>query len=63
MPNPTIGVYANDGNQTVTTREQAAFDFFHLSEGEPDEVPPTTTHRSRRPHPTAATAGTSAQCR
>lgn len=44
VPNPKIGIYANDGNQTVTTREQAAFDFFHLQAGEPDEEPPVTTH-------------------
>ena len=44
VPNPKIGVYANDGNQNVVSREQAAFDFFHLSAGEPDEEPPTTVH-------------------
>jgi hypothetical protein len=42
IPNPKIGVYANDGNQTVSTREHAAFDFFRLSLGLPDEEPPTT---------------------
>mgnify|MGYP006184903665 CR=1 FL=1 len=32
-----------DGNQTVTSREEAAFDFFHLQTGEPDDEPPVTT--------------------
>jgi cytochrome c len=42
IPAPKIGVYANDGNQNVSSREQAAFDFFRLSAGLPDEEPPTT---------------------
>ena len=42
IPAPKIGVYANDGNQNVSTREQAAFDFFRLTSGPPDEEPPTT---------------------
>jgi hypothetical protein len=42
IPAPTIGVYANDGNQNVSTREQAAFDFFRLTSGPPDEEAPET---------------------
>jgi cytochrome c len=44
IPSPKIGIYANDGNQTVQSREQAAFDFFRLTAGVPDEEPPTTVH-------------------
>ena len=51
VPDPKIGIYANDGNQTVTSREQAAFDFFHLTAGEPDEQPPVTTHELDPPAP------------
>ena len=43
VPNPKIGVYANDGNQTVTTRENAVFDFFRIEAGLPDTTAPTTT--------------------
>ncbi len=44
VPNPKIGMYANDGNQTVTTRENAVFDFFRIQAGLPDSTAPTTTH-------------------
>jgi PKD repeat protein len=43
VPNPKIGVYANDGNQTVTTREDAVFDFFRIQAGLPDTTAPTST--------------------
>ena len=44
VPNPKIGVYANDGNATVTTRDNAVFDFFRIQAGLPDTTAPTTTH-------------------
>ena len=44
MPNPKIGIYANDGNQTVTSRQDAVFDFFRIQPGLPDTTAPTTTH-------------------
>ena len=33
VPNPKIGVYANDSNATVTTRNDAVFDFFRITAG------------------------------
>ena len=44
MPNPKIGIYANDSNATVTTRDDAVFDYFRLTPGLPDTTAPTTTH-------------------
>ena len=44
VPNPKIGMYANDGNQTVTSRQDAVFDFFRIQPGLPDTTAPTTTH-------------------
>jgi cytochrome c len=43
VPNPKVGLYANDSNATVTTRDDAVFDFFRLTPGLPDTTPPTTT--------------------
>ncbi len=43
IPNPKIGIYANDSNATVTTRDDAVFDFFRLTPGLPDTTAPTTT--------------------
>ena len=40
VPNPKIGVYANDSNATVTTRNDAVFDYFRITPGLPD------THRA-----------------
>ena len=33
VPNPKVGVYANDSNATVTTRDDAVFDFFRITAG------------------------------
>ena len=44
VPNPKIGIYANDSNATVTTRDDAVFDYFRLTAGLPDTTAPTTTH-------------------
>jgi regulation of enolase protein 1 (concanavalin A-like superfamily) len=43
ITNPKIGLYANDSNATVTSREDAVFDFFRLEAGAPDTTAPTTT--------------------
>ncbi|HEX5782469.1 MAG TPA: PKD domain-containing protein, partial [Solirubrobacteraceae bacterium] len=45
VPTPKIGVYANDGNQTVTLpRDNAVFEYFRIQPGLPDTTAPTTTH-------------------
>ncbi len=44
VPNPKVGVYANDSNATVTSRDDAVFDFFRITPGLPDTTAPTTTH-------------------
>jgi cytochrome c len=44
VPNPKIGIYANDANATVTSRDDAVFDYFRLTPGLPDTTAPTTTH-------------------
>ena len=44
VPNPKVGIYANDSNATVTTRDDAVFDFFRITPGLPDTTAPTTTH-------------------
>jgi len=44
VPDPKIGVYANDSNATVASRDDAVFDFFRLVPGLPDTTPPETTH-------------------
>ena len=41
-PNPKIGLYANDSNATVTTREDAVFDYFRVTTGVPDSTAPTS---------------------
>jgi PKD repeat protein/glucose/arabinose dehydrogenase len=44
VPNPKVGVYANDGNQAVSVpRDNAVFDFFRIQPGLPDTTAPTTT--------------------
>jgi PKD repeat protein/regulation of enolase protein 1 (concanavalin A-like superfamily) len=43
VPNPKVGIYANDGNQTVTSRENAVFDFFRIEAGLADMTAPTST--------------------
>ena len=40
---PKIGVYANDSNATVTSRNDAVFDFFRITAGLPDTTAPVTT--------------------
>ena len=40
--NPKIGLYANDSNATVTTREDAVFDYFRVTAGVPDTTAPTS---------------------
>ena len=40
--NPKIGLYANDSNATVTTREDAVFDYFRVTTGVPDSTAPTS---------------------
>ena len=44
VPNPKVGIYANDSNATVMTRDDAVFEFFRIAEGLPDGDAPTTTH-------------------
>ena len=47
-PNPKVGVYANDSNATVTTRDDAVFDYFrHRRRGCRTTTAPTTTHDAR----------------
>jgi cytochrome c len=43
VPNPKLGVYANDSNATVTSRNDAVFEYFRLAAGLPDTTAPTTT--------------------
>jgi cytochrome c len=43
VPNPKVGLYANDSNATVTSRDDAVFDFWRIQAGLPDTTPPTTT--------------------
>jgi PKD repeat protein len=43
VPNPKVGLYANDANATVTSRDDAVFDFFRLTAGVPDTTAPVTT--------------------
>ena len=55
VPNPKIGIYANDSNAAVTTRDDAVFDYFRITPGLPDTTAPATTHdaragRARRPN-------------
>lgn len=52
VPNPKIGMYANDSNATVTTRNDAVFDFFRITAGLPDTTAPVTT-ASVAPDPVA----------
>jgi PKD repeat protein/glucose/arabinose dehydrogenase len=40
--NPKIGIYANDANATVTTRDNAVFEYFRITAGVPDAVAPTS---------------------
>ncbi|MDA0180072.1 ThuA domain-containing protein [Solirubrobacter phytolaccae] len=47
--NPRIGLYANDSNATVTTRDNAVFEHFRITAGVPDTTVPTSA---------ATTAGT-----
>ncbi|MBE2320370.1 ThuA domain-containing protein [Solirubrobacter sp. CPCC 204708] len=42
-PSPKLGIYANDSNATVTTRDNAVFDYVRITAGAPDEQAPTTT--------------------
>jgi cytochrome c len=51
VPNPKIGIYANDSNATVTSRDDAVFDFFRIQAGLPDTTAPTTTHTLAPPAP------------
>ncbi len=51
VPTPKIGVYANDSNATVTSRNDAVFDFFRITPGLPDTTAPTTTHTLAPPAP------------
>ncbi|MET0684927.1 MAG: PKD domain-containing protein, partial [Solirubrobacteraceae bacterium] len=44
VPNPKVGFYANDSNATVTTRDDAVFDYFRLEPGLPDDTAPVTAH-------------------
>ena len=48
-PAPKIGIYANDSNATVTTRDDAVFEYFRITSGAPDSAAPTSA---------ATTAGT-----
>ena len=43
VPNPKIGIYANDSNATVTSRDDAVFDYFRIEAGLPDTTAPTST--------------------
>ena len=47
VPNPKVGVYANDSNATVASRDDAVFEYFRLVPGLPDATPPETTARAR----------------
>jgi len=51
VPNPKIGIYANDSNATVTTRDDAVFDYFRITPGVPDTTAPQTTHTVAPPDP------------
>ena len=51
VPNPKVGVYANDSNATVTTRNDAVFDYFRITPGLPDTTAPTTTSTLAPPTP------------
>ncbi len=51
VPTPKIGVYANDSNATVTTRNDAVFDYFRITPGLPDTTAPTTTSTLAPPTP------------
>ena len=51
VPNPKIGIYANDSNATVTTRNDAVFDYFRITAGLPDTTAPTTTSTLAPPTP------------
>jgi cytochrome c len=44
VPNPKVGIYANDSNATVASRDDAVFEFFRLVPGLPDATAPVTTH-------------------
>ena len=44
VPNPKVGFYANDANATVTSRDDAVFEYFRLVPGTPDTAPPVTEH-------------------
>jgi cytochrome c len=44
VPNPKVGLYANDSNATVASRDDAVFEYFRLVPGLPDATPPETTH-------------------
>ena len=41
--NPKIGIYANDSNATVTTRDDAVFEYFRVTAGAPDTSAPTSS--------------------
>ncbi len=51
VPNPRVGVYANDSNATVTSRDDAVFEYFRITAGLPDTTAPTTTHTLAPPAP------------
>ena len=40
--NPKVGLYANDSNATVTTRNDAVFEYFRITPGVPDTTAPTS---------------------
>ena len=42
-PNPKVGLYANDSNATVSTRDDAVFEYFRITPGLPDAVAPTSS--------------------
>jgi PKD repeat protein/glucose/arabinose dehydrogenase len=50
VPNAKVGLYANDSNATVTSRDDAVFDFWRIQAGLPDTTPPSTT-RTLTPTP------------
>ena len=41
-PSPKFGLYANDSNATVTSRDNAVFDYFRITTGGPDTTAPTS---------------------
>ena len=60
VPTPKVGIYATDGNTTVTSRDNAVFDFFRITAGLPDTTAPTTTCTLAPPRlPVAGTRATS----